>query len=145
MPNYLMPIRALPSYQVLPMQFVCMDGIQGDFLIRPATGTNDIPIGVSQTAYDLPPNIISALSNGTATYTQVAAQPGEEIQIMHDGDVTPVVLGTGGATSGALMTYNSSGAAVMTYPGSGLWFGGVAMEAGNSGEVIDILTHFGKA
>ena len=145
MSNYLMPIPVFPSFQILPMQFICMDGIQGDNLCRPATGTNDIPIGVSGTSYDLPPNIISALSNGTATFTQVAAQPGEPIQIMHDGDVTPVVLGTGGATSGALMTYNSSGAAVMTFPGSGLWFGGVAMQAGNSGEIINILTHFGKA
>ena len=145
MSNYLMPLRALPSYAIAAAQFVCMDGIQGDWLIRPCTGSGDIPIGVSQDAYDVSPNFISALSNGTATYTQVAAQPGEELQIFHSGDVCPLALGTGGATAGALMGFNSAGAAIQVAQGSGLWFGAVAMQAGNSGELIEVLTHFGKA
>jgi hypothetical protein len=145
MPSWLAQPRWLPTYQVLPMTFVCFDGIQGDFLCRPATGGNDIPVAVSQAAYDLTPNLIAALSNGTATYTQVAAQPGEEIAVYGSGDVCPIVLGAGGATAGALIGYNTSGAGVMVAFGSGLWYGGIATQAGNTGEIIEILTHFGKA
>lgn len=145
MPSFLAQPRWLPSYQISAMQYVCFDGVQGDFLVRPCTGTTDIPVAVSQTAYDLPPNFIAALSNGTATYTQVAAQPGEELAVYGSGDVCPIVLGSGGATAGALIGFNTSGAAVMVAQGSGSWYGGIACQAGNSGEIIDILTHFGKA
>ena len=145
MPSFLAQIRALPSYQIFAGQFVCFDGIQGNNLIRPCTGATDIPIGVSQLAYDLPPNFIAALTNNTATYQQVAAQPGEELAIYGTGDYAPVVMGSGGCTGGALIGFNAAGAAVMVAQGSGLWYGGVAPGSANSGEVIAILTHFGKA
>jgi hypothetical protein len=145
MPSFLAQIRALPSFQIAAGQFVCVDGVQGDFFIRPCTGNTDIPIGVSQLAYDLPPNFIAALTNNTATYTQVAAQPGEELAIYGTGDLCPIVLGSGGCTAGSLLGFNAAGAAVMVAQGSGLWYGGVATQAGNSGEIIRILTHFGKA
>lgn len=145
MSSYLAVPRFLPSFQCFPMQFLCMDGVQGDFLVRPCTGVNDVPIVVSQVGYDLAPNLIAALSNGTATYTQVAAQPGEELACYGSGDMAPLVLGSGGCTAGALIGFNSAGAGVMVAQGSNSWFGGVAQQAGNSGEIIQILTHFGRA
>lgn len=145
MPSHLAVFRALPSYSILPMQFVCFDGVQGDFLIRPCTNpASDIPIGVSNPAFDVPPNLIQALSSGTATYTPVAAVAGEELACYSTGDIAPVVLGAS-VTPGAMITFNSAGAAVMAVPGSGNWYGGIANQAGNQGGVIDILVQFGKA
>jgi hypothetical protein len=148
MSAYLTALRCLPSYQILPMQIVCYDGVQGDFLIRPATNTStDYPIGVSQTGYDVPPNLINALSSGTATYTPVAAQPGEELLVFTVGDIAPVVVGAN-ITAGALVSFNSAGLAIMVAPGSNSYFAGIATQSsqGNtSGAVIDILIQPGKA
>src|SRR5271170_3546559 len=98
MPDYLAGLRLTcsPAGSILPMTFVCVDGTQGDYLARQATASGDVLIGVSQIGYDLPPGFIQAVSSGTATYTQVAAQPGEEFQAFHSGDVAPLVLGSGG-------------------------------------------------
>ena len=144
MPSHLAVFRALPSYSILPMQFVTFDGVAGDFLIRPATAATDIPVGVSQVGYDVPPNLIQALSSNTATYTPVAAQPGEELACYTIGDIAPVVLGAA-VTAGSMITFNSSGLAVMAVPGAGSWFGGIAVQAGSTGGVIDIFVALGKS
>ena len=135
-------MRALPSFSILPMQFVCFDGVAGDWLVRPCTApTVDIPVAVSQTGYDVPPNLVQALGG---TYTPAAAVAGEELALYTVGDIAPVVLGAS-ATAGSLIGFNSAGAAVPVAPGSGNYYGGIACQQGLTGGVIDIFVQFGKA
>jgi hypothetical protein len=143
---WLSPLNLIPSAPILPSTFVCIDGVQGDFFCRPATGANDVPIGISQIGYDLPPGLIATLSQGTATYAQVAAQAGEQIEIFHSGTVCPLQLGAGGCTAGALLGPNTSGQGIMVAQGSGAWFGAITQSSGNQGERVNfVLTHFGRA
>lgn len=145
MATWLQAFRLLPSYQLGVGQIVCMDGVQGDFLCRPATNNAvDVPIGVTQDGYDIPPGLIAALSQGTATYTPVAAQPGEEVLIRSIGDIAPVLLGAS-ATAGALISFNSSGGAIMVAPGSGVFYAGIAQQAGGVGGLINMLIQPGKS
>lgn len=146
MPSHLAIIRALPSYQIPPMSFVCIDGIQGDFLIRPCTGATDLPFFVSQVGYDVAPNLIQSLASPQVIsgYTPVAATAGEELALCSAGDVCPIQLGAS-ASAGSLIGFNSSGQAVPVAAGSGSYFGGVATQQGLTGGVIDIYVVFGKA
>lgn len=148
MPDYLSNLKLVPSNagSIKESSFVCVDGIQGDYLCRQATATDDYPIGVSQVGFDLPPNLIDTLTSGAATYTQVAGQPGEPIQIFHGGDVAPVRLGSGGATAGAEITNDTAGLGVMIAPFTTNRFkGGIALQAGSQGEIIEVFLDAGRS
>ena len=142
MSEYLSPLRLTASLPLSVMQFVTIDGNAGDWLCRPSSATTDLPIGVTGVAYDAPPGLAAAL--GATGSTPVAASAGEQIQILHSGDVCPVVLG-GTVTAGQLVGCNGSTSIVAITAGSGNYYGGVALQGGTTGACIDILTHFGKA
>lgn len=150
MPDFLAPLQLTPTSAVNPMSFVCIDGIQVDTtgnmiqLCRQATSPNDIPIAVTQTGYNLAPNLIATLTQGTATYAQVAALAGQPLQTFHSGDVCPIMLGVGGATGGAPLGPDTNGNGIMVVPHSGNWYGAIALQSGAQNEIIDVLTHFGK-
>src|SRR6266536_1016548 len=100
-----------PAGSVYPMRFICPDGVQGAFMCRQATGTSDLPLGVSQAAFNLDPGLIFALSYGAASDPNVAGAPGSQIAIYTSGDVCPVRLG-GNVTAGDPVTNTTDGTAV---------------------------------
>jgi hypothetical protein len=130
------------------MVFVTIDGIQGNFMCRAATATTDIPLGVSQVGTDLAPNLIQTLAYPQSiTYTAAAGEPGAQIQIFTSGDVAPVRLGAGGCTPGAIMTNDATvGLAVtVTQFTASRYMGGVALQAGSAGEIVEIYLLTGRA
>jgi hypothetical protein len=137
---------------IAPMTFICPDGTQGNFLCRQATAVGDLPLGVSQIGAVVTPNLIPALTNYTVPWANVAGYPGDQIAIYTSGDVAPIRLGTGGATPGAILTNDSSGTvslygtAVMITPFTGSrYMGGVALQSGNIGDVIELYILPGRA
>jgi hypothetical protein len=150
MPEHLSNLKAVPNSSIQPMSFICIDGhpglggFAGIFVCRQATSTGDQPIGVSQTAYDLPAGLVNQLTGGAYT-TQQAALAGEPLEIYYGGDVCPLQLGVGGCTSGAALGPDSSGNGIMVAWGSNAYFGAIAFQNGAQGEVVSVLTWFGKA
>jgi hypothetical protein len=141
MPNHLASpgLVVSPAGNVLPSSFVTVDA-NYDFQCRQATATTDKIVGVSQVGIDQPPNL-GAIFGSTAA--QVAGQPGEQISIHSVGDVAPITLGTGGCSPNDLLTADSSGNGVVASGGN--YYGGLALQAGNAGEIISMLVLFGKA
>ena len=126
--------------------FVCLDPVQPDiWQIRLATASTtlssaDVAIGISQQGPDNPPNLQNALYGGGVTvYPQYAAQPGEPVTVFGQGDIAPLILGSTGASAGALLTYDASGHGVMCAYGSGLPVGAQALQPGNAGDIISVL------
>lgn len=148
MPAYLATPQWLPTTAIAPMSFVCADGVfgatlGGSFSCRQATATTDKPIAISQTGYDIAPGLIAALTNGIASYTQVAAQAAEEFNCFMLGDICPLVLGAGGATSGDLLSPDTSGNGIKVSVGN--YYGAMALQTGAAGEIIQVVAVFGKA
>ena len=139
-----------PAGSITPMSFVCIDGIQGNFMCRQATNnaatTGDIPTGVSQVAQNIAPNLIYTLTQGITNPTAYAGNPGDQIQIFTSGDVCPIRLGANGATSGALLTNDTSGNAVMIAPfTSGRWRAGLCLQGGLQGDIVEMYIMPGHA
>lgn len=154
MPSYLQvpELTCSPAGPIGVSSFICLDGIYGSsaagdiYQARLATGTGDVPIGISQIGTDVPPNLFNTLSGGTLNPPSYAAQPGEPVgQVFGIGDIAPLVLGSGGASAGALLTWDASGHGVMTGIGSGVRFGAVALHPGNAADIINVLVMPGRA
>lgn len=145
MPAYLATPPWLPTSAINPMSFVCADSVFGSlansFSCRQATAATDLPIAISQVGYDLSPGLIAALTNGLATYQQVAAQPSEEFAAFLLGDVCPLILGAS-VTAGDLLGPNVNGYGIKVT--SGNYYGAMALQSGVSGEIIQVLAVFGK-
>ncbi len=130
---------------VTPMSFLTPDANQA-FTCRLATATTDLPLGVSQTGFNLTPNLISALTDGAASDPNVAGAPGSQIAIYTSGDVAPVRLGTGGALVGSMITNDAAGLGVIVAQfTASRYMGGVALQAGLVGEIIEIYILPGRA
>lgn len=135
---------------VAPMVFVTPDGIQGNFLCRTCTG-NEIPLGVSQAGSTITPNLINALNGGNnppgaSNPANIAGGPGDQIAIYTSGDVAPIRLGTGGIAPGNLVTNDTAGLAVaITAFTANRWMGGVALQAGLAGDIVEIYILPGRA
>lgn len=138
-------LKLVPSQagSIAPSTFVTIDGTQGDNMCRQATGTGDIPIGISQVGYDVAPGL-SQLFPG-ASITQVAAVAGEPLGIFTNGDVCGMVVGSLPITPGTLLGPDSQGRAVAVTPGSGNWYGAIATSAANAGDIVDVYKWLGKA
>ena len=147
-----------------PMVFVCPDGVVypalgnvnplfaatpggGNCMCRVATAPTDLPLGVSQVGFNLSPNLLQALAypigspqyDGVLTFTQYAGNPGDQISISTDGDVCPIRLGVGGCTPGTFLTNDTAGLAIGIAPFTpDSYMGGVALEGGNAGEIIEL-------
>ncbi len=141
-----------PAGSIAPMTFICPDGVQGAFMCRTATantagGPWDLPLGVSQVGFNLTPNLISALTDGAASDPNVAGAPGSQIQIFTSGDVCPIRLGAapGTVVPGAFITNDSTGLGkVIAALTANSYMGGVALQAGLAGEIIEIYVLPGR-
>ena len=136
-----LPLQAVGS--INPMSFVT---IQGSFGVRQCT-SGDYVIGVSQIGFDRPPGLINLYPNVAASYTDVAAVSGEELQINSLGDVCPVRLSTAGTgcAAGDLLCPDNTGAAIVAAGGANTQFGGRSFQVGLAGEIVQALVYFGKS
>lgn len=96
-------------------------------------GSGDRTIGISQPGTKFPQGLLG-VSN---TY---AAQAGDEIDIFGLGDITRLVLGTGGCAANDLLLPDGSGNGVVASAvGSAVqWVGAIALEDGNAGEQVEV-------
>ncbi len=134
-----------PAGSVYPMRFICPDGTQGAFMCRQATAQTDLPLGVSQAAFNLDPGIIYALSDGASNDPNVAGAPGSQIAIYTSGDVCPVRLG-GSVTAGDTIGNHTDGTAIKVAPLTGSrYIGGVALQNGLTGDIIEMYVLPGRA
>ena len=142
-----------PAGSIRISTFICLDPVQPDiWQFRQASSSTsqasstDIAIGISQQGTDNAPNLQNALyGGGTTTYTQYAAQPGEPVAAFGLGDICPLVLGSGGASAGALLTWDASGQGIMTAWGSGQPVGAQALQPGNAGDIISVQVQLRRA
>ncbi len=153
MSNFLSNAKAnqvSPAGPVAPMVFVTVDGVQGNFMCRTATGTEFL-IGISQTGASMTPNLINALQGGNNPVggalnpANQAGFPGDQIEINTVGVVAPVRVGSGGLHAADLVTNDASGfgVALAAFTAS-RWMGGVAIQTGLQGDVVEVLIMPGR-
>jgi hypothetical protein len=139
MPTFLsnLPVQAAGSIQ--PSTFVSILA-NNDFAVVQCTASSIMPLGISQVGFDRPPGLVQLLPG--ASYTDVAAASGEEFQIFFDSDVAPLRLGAGGCQAGQLLVADGSGNGIVGTTGQ--YYGALALQGGNSGEIIQVLVRVGK-
>lgn len=134
-----------PAGSIAPSTFVTLDGTQGEYLCRQATSASDRPLAISQIGNDVAPGLQSLFPNASGI-SQVAAQPGEPVQLFTDEDVCPLTAGAGGWQTGDLIGVESgTGNGIVVASGSGTLFGAIALSNANQGEVADVYKKSGTA
>jgi hypothetical protein len=112
---------------IRPSRFVKLD-TAADFSVLECDA-NERVIGVAQTGLRDAPGL-----NGAGTD---AASTGEEVMVVHPGQVAPLELGSGGATAGDMLKADADGKGVVQSNGTTTqWIGAIAEESGSEGDVI---------
>ncbi len=141
MPSFLSNLPLQATAPILTSSFVA---VSADFGCAPATA-GQFSIAISQVGFDRPPGLINLYPGAAASYTDVAAASGEELQLFFLGDVAPVRLSTAGSgcVAGQFLQPDVTSQAIAT-TSSNQYFAAVALQGGNAGEIITCLVGFGK-
>jgi hypothetical protein len=149
MPLYNTSLQVVANQTIFPNQFLSVDPTR-DFAVVPASG-NSFLIGISQVGTKEPPNLQQALFPGTTPNTQPAATQGDNIEVFHVGDVCGLVVGSGTVGAGDQLTNDGNGNGLTAITGygvkliSGAYIGAIAQQAGNPGEIINVLVAYSKS
>jgi hypothetical protein len=103
-------------------------------------GANSIPIGISQQGGGEAP-----LPSVTANPV-VAATAGQTVDVVGEGEVTLLRLGTGGAAPGDLLKPDANGQGIKLAGTAGAleWYGARSLEAGVAGALVRVVTMIGS-
>jgi hypothetical protein len=117
---------------IAPSRFVTLSTTQ-DSTVLQATTLNTRCIGISQAGSQLFP---------TPTNSNNAAGADlDPVQVYGPGDIAPLQIGAGGVTRGAMIRCDATGQGVLALTTGNVlqWVQAIALEAGASGEIIDVL------
>jgi hypothetical protein len=131
--------RFIADGNINPSRFVKIEsaGTTGYEVLQAAAAT-DRPIGISQEGTRQPPGVV-----GSDGY---AAHAGETLQVYGEAEEALLTIGSGGCTQGDYLKSDGSGQGVTVSftEGTGLLFyGAVALETANSGELARVLVKCG--
>lgn len=139
MPNFLSNLSVIANGTINPAVFVTIDPTR-DFAVIQASGST-IPIGISQLGPKIAPNLLASLGS-TAPTTQPAAVKGDQIGVFNSGDVCWVTVGSASVNPGDFLMNDGNGGAITAT--SNKYYGAIALQAGNSGELITCQVILGK-
>jgi hypothetical protein len=138
MADYLTGLPIIASTNITCSTFVSMDTTNG-FAVIQATGATAMIAGIAQKGADIQSGFLPMAGVNDNNY---AATPGQPVMVYGPAQTCKLLVGSGGCFPGSLLTTDGTGKGIIAT--SNQYYGAWSLDFGNSGDLVDVVTAFGK-